>query len=87
MDIESKKRILGYVLKGLVPPGVVYYQCTVKEDFACLIHIILGDGDAVYGFLDQHDQLFLIDVWEWYELGGLRTFAQARKIEPVEITE
>jgi hypothetical protein len=87
MHIETQKKILQYVLKGLIPPGIAYYNCAMREDFSCLIHIVTVSGEGVYGLLDAYDRLFLLDWNEWYEEGGLRTFAQARKIEPVEIAE
>jgi hypothetical protein len=87
MDIETQKKILQYVLKGLVPPGIAYYNCSMRDDFSCLIHIVTVNDDGVYGLLDSHDRLYLLDWNEWYLEGGLRTFAMARKIEPVEIAE
>ena len=87
MDIEAQKRTLQYVLKGLIPTGIAYYNCHMREDFSCLIHIITTDRFGIYGFLDQYDQLFLLTWEEWYNLGGLRTFARARQIEPVEVAE
>lgn len=68
-------------------PSVVYYQCTMLKNFDYLIHIVLADGEGVYGLLNQYDELYLLDWEEWYNLGGLTTFARARQIEPVEIAE
>jgi len=87
IDDESKYKILMYTLKGIIHRGIIYYQLTLLEDFSYLIHIVLADGEGIYGLLDPYDALHVLDAWEWQELGGLTTFTRALRIEPVKVSE
>lgn len=87
MDIETQKRILLNVIRKMIPPGIVYYQCLLKSDFSYLIHIIMRDGTGIYGYMDENDHVWLLDPWEWLEKGGLQALAYEHNIETVEAIE
>lgn len=88
LDDIKKGQILQYVLKGLIPPGIMCVQKSyIKDDFSILIRVILVDGSGIYGMLDAIDNLYLLSAWEWLELVGIGFLAQEYGIEPVEIAE
>lgn len=82
---ERKEKIVGYLLRGLVPPGVLYYQCKMRGDFSYLIHVIMVDGQGIYAVLDATDIIHLIDPWDWLSFGGLEVLAHDHNIKSAEV--
>jgi hypothetical protein len=84
---ENKVKILKYVSRGLKPPGVAYSQAVILWDFSVLIKIIMKNGEQVFGWLSENNDLWMIDEFEWLTKGGLQILAREHDITSLEVYE
>jgi len=86
MDTNKDARILADIIKGYRPPAVrdIIHSYNYHNQ-TLLIRIDMRDPDhQVFGFIDQRDNIWLIDEFEWVSKGGLYVLAAQRGIKRVE---